>query len=190
MSEPLALTRAANLCDFDGRCASVGQWQQLHAREAVTRWASALDGPRAGRVTVLNYGASPFVVPVQAPVPIDAYDYATPAFFVDGAHAIVFAFSVLDRCAEPRRILRQVQTALGPGGLLVATFALWDAHGEDVAIGHTLRQRIYDRATWKKLIEDARGLGFQTFGGVDRRYPGDTLGDHSLGTLVCVKEGA
>lgn len=187
MSLPLPLTRAANLCDF--ACATVGQWQQAHAQTAVDRWAASLDGPQTGRVTVINYGSSPFLIPAAVtPDQIDAYDYTTPVIFVDAAHAILFAFSVFDRTPEPRRLLRQFHTALVPGGLLVATFALWNAHGPDVAIGHTLRSRIYDRASWKHLIADARDLGFATFGGIDLRYPGDTYHDHSLGTLVVTKE--
>lgn len=183
----LPLTRAANLCDFDGLCASVGAWQQRHADAATTRWAAKLGGPEVGLVAAINWGASPFVAPVG---PATYYDSGSSIVLADRSHAIIYAFSVLDRTPEPRRLLKQIHAALVPGGLLVATFAIWDADGPDVAYGHGLRSRIYDRLGWKRLIEEVRGLGYHTFGGVDLRYPGDTIGDHSLGALVVTKEQA
>ncbi len=188
---PLPLTRAANLCDFDGVCPSVGAWQQAHAIDTYQRWRAATLLPSlkaAGRAAVYNWGAATFAGPWTI-LPTDYYDRRDwPHVLPDASCAAVYACSVLDRVEDPSRFLRQVHAALVPGGLLLATFALWDAHGADVAVGHDLRHRIYDRLLWKKLIEYVRGIGYQTFGGVDLRYPGDTLEDHSLGSLVVVKE--
>ncbi len=184
---PLPLTRACNLVDFDGICHSVGVWQQRHAESVIDRW-KAHDDLRGigGFVTILNWGSWPFVAPAVGG-PATYSDAPAPVLLADG-HLIIYALSVLDRIAEPRSFLRQVHAALVPGGLFLATFAIWDAHGPDQAIGAGLRSRIFDRLRWKRLIDEVRGLGFRTFGGVDLRYPGDTLYDHSLGTLVCVKE--
>lgn len=184
------LTRAAVLDDFPG-VPSVHGWQQCHAIQSYTRWRNAKILPtlkNAGRAVVYNWGAASFNAPWSS-LPFDYYDRRDwPHFLGDASTAVIYACSVLDRVEEPRRFLRQAYAALVTGGLLVATFALWDASGPDVAIGHELRSRIYDRLTWKKLIEEVRGIGYQTFGGVDLRYRGHTLDDHSLGSIVIVKE--
>jgi len=192
MSPPLPLTRAANLCDFDGLCPSAAAWQQAHAIDAYRRWRDAKLLPTlkaAPGAAVYNWGAARFTAPWSTlpTVYYDARDW--PHFLGDASCAAIYACSVLDRIEEPRRFLRQTAAALVPGGLFWATFALWDATGEDVARGAALRSRIYDRLGWKRLVEEVRGLGYRTFGGVDLRYPGHTLGDHSLGALVVTKEG-
>ena len=61
---------------------------------------------------------------------------------------------------------------------------------EAQAIGHELRSRIYDRESWATLLHEARRcLGLAPFGGVDLRYRGDALGDHTLASLVWTKNG-
>lgn len=181
------LTRAAALDDFPG-CASVHGWQQAHAIQVHHRWRQT-SREVEGRTVVYNWSAARFVAPETPPAPTDYYDRPEASVFLgDATIAAFYACSVLDRVAEPRRFLRQAHAALVPGGLFVATFALWDAVGPDVTLGSGVRRRIYDRHEWKRLIEDGRSLGYRTFGGVDLRYRGDTLADHSLGSLVLVKE--
>lgn len=185
---PLPLTRAVNLCDFDGVCASPAAWQQQHAHDATERWrALGVRIPSAATVACYNWGAAPFTAPIARP-PCEYFDAQHTIDRAPDRHAIIYAFSVLDRIDSPTRALRSWQSTLILGGLLVTTFALWDAMGEDVALGHACRTRIYDRLRWKRLIDETRWLGFRTFGGVDLRYPGDTLGDHSLAALVLTKE--
>jgi hypothetical protein len=189
MAIALPLTRAANLVDFDGICPSAGAWQQRHAVDAYGRWRLARVAPIGDRVAtvICNWGAAGFWAPGSAT--LYTYDHTDwPHAFADESCVTIYACSVLDRIDEPRRFLRQAYAALVQGGLLFATFALWDAHGPDVAIGHELRARIYDRLGWKRLIEEIREIGYATFGGVDLRYPGHTLTDHSLGSLVAIKE--
>ena len=186
----LPLTRAVNLCDFEGICHSAAAWQQAHAADAYARWRSN-GAPRVrktDRVVVLNWGAATFRAP-ETIMPVDYYDGAADHTIVwpDSSLAAIYLLSVIDRVDQPMIWLRHAGQALVPGGLIVATFALWDATGIDCAIGHELRKRIYDRASWRKLIYDVRGLGLQTFGGVDLRYPGDTLGDHTLAALTLTK---
>jgi hypothetical protein len=186
----IALTRAAALTDFPA-CPSIHAWQQAHAIDAYSRWRTQKFLPTlkdSGRAVVYNWGAASFAAPWSI-LPTDYYDHRDwPHFLGDQTAGAIYACSVLDRVEEPRRFLRQAHAALVGGGLLVATFALWDASGPDVAIGHELRSRIYDRLTWARLIDDVRGIGYQTFGGVNLKYRGDTLDDHSLGSIVLVKE--
>lgn len=184
------LTRAANLCDFDGLCPSVAVWQQQHARDAYQRWRQGAFAPRLHkplRIAAINWGAAGFTAP-GSPLVCDYYDAAQGFALLDEAHAAIYALSVLDRVPAPMTILRACHRSLVPGGLLVATIALWDATGPDEAIGHELRQRIYDRASWRKLLHDVRQIGLSPYGGVDLRYPGDTLGDHTLAAITLTKE--
>lgn len=186
----LPLTRAANLCDFDGVCPSVAAWQQQHARDAFTRWLAdhPIPKPRAPqRVCCTNWGAARFTAP-SAVLPVDYQDHGHDVNGLPAqGYAAIYALSVLDRADMPVRVLRSYHTALAPHGLLVATFALWDATGPDCALGCELRRRIYDRLSWTRLIADSRALGFRLYGGVDLRYPGDALGDHTLAALTLVK---
>ena len=180
----LPLTRTANLADFPG-CGSVAQWQQRHAIDAYHRWQDS--AWVEGGTVCLNWGAAAFRAFGDDPIyrsrhdPIDAFDPETLA--------IIYNLSVLDRIEGPCRFLRQQAATLAPEGMIVCTFAAWDASGPDCAVGHELRSRIYDRELWSDLIQRLRKLGLYTFGGVDLRYRGHTLGDHTLATLVVQKKG-
>lgn len=184
MTPPLPLTRTAALADFRG-CDSVAMWQQCLAVEAWQRWASGPDRTLASEVICYNWGAAHFRAPGPAPI---YYGYGDSGIDVEPLTAI-FALSVLDRVPAPLRFLRQHADRLLPGGLLVCTFAAWDITGEDCARGHELRHRMYDHSSWRKLLHETRILGLASFGGVDLRYHGDTLGDHTLASLVAVKRG-
>lgn len=179
--DPLPLTRACSLDDFSD-CDSVAVWQQAHAVDAYRRWAGART---ASPVLCYNWGAAHFRAPGASPI---YHAYLDPARDGPTVLAAVFALSVLDRIAAPMRFLRSTMCRLQPGGLLVCTFSAWDSTGQDCASGCTLRHRIYDRGSWGKLLYEVRGLGLQPFGGVDLRYRGHTLGDHTLATLVVTKE--
>lgn len=180
---PLPLTRTACLADYPD-CPSVAVWQQCHALDAYQRWGGppAGDGPTA--VCCYNWGAAHFRAPGRSP---DYHDYRDPGDLATPC-AAVFALSVLDRVDSPVRFLRQQADRVIGGGLIVCTFAAWDATGEDCAVGHELRHRIYDWAAWRKLLQEVRHLQLQPFGGVDLRCRGHLLGDHTLATLVVVKE--
>lgn len=176
------LTRAANLDDFPG-CVSVPQWQQGLADEAYAQL-----GIHDAALLCLNWGAGHFTPPPHETFfhHIDFWEgptVPTPAW----PRGIVYAFSVLDRVPSPLAVLRQWYRALPAESLVVCTFALWDVAGRDVARGHELRARIYNRHSWQKLVNEARALGYETPGGIDLRYHGDLLGDHSLGSLVLTK---
>lgn len=178
---PRPLTCTALLADFPD-CVSVAGWQQALAIEAYQRWQAT--APLADPVVCYNWGAASFRAPGIAP----AYcSFRDPDPQLGGLLGAVFALSVLDRIEQPLRFLRRRADQLLTGGLVVCTFALWDAEGEDCAIGHELRRRIYDRESWRKLLHEIRLLDLHPFGGVDFRYRGDTLGDHTLATLVAVK---
>jgi hypothetical protein len=99
----------------------------------------------------------------------------------------VFALSVLDRIEAPIAFLRRQLEGLLGGGLIFATFAYWDASGPDCAIGHEIRQRIYEQNSLTLLIGNLRRLDLHVYGGIDWRYHGHTLADHTLATLVLTK---
>lgn len=177
----LPLTRTARLADFPG-CVSAADWQQRHAERAYERWL-ALDPHPLGPVTCYNWGAATFRAPGDDPIYHGGGDLNG-----DGELSAIFALSVLDRVDSPMKFLRTVSRRLQYGGLLVATFAAWDATGPDCALGCELRKRIFDRELWYKLLGDVRTCGLQPFGGVDLRYRGDLLGDHTLGALTVIKQ--
>lgn len=179
----LPLTRTACLDDYQD-CVSVAVWQQCHAIEAYQAWLGAPFVGPAGEILCYNWGAAYF----RAPGPTPIYRGFRDPDDVTAPLSAIFALSVLDRVDAPRFFLHTVARRLLPEGLLVCTFAAWNATGEDCAIGHELRQRIYDRQAWAELIRDMKRAGLQPFGGVDLRYRGDTLGDHTLGVLTLKKE--
>ena len=184
MMATLPLTRTASLIDYTD-CDSMAVWQQCLAVDAYQRWLGDAHAPTTSEVLCLNWGAARFRAPGGAP---RYRSFSDPELSLDVLSAI-FALSVLDRVAAPLRFLRHQANRLMVGGLIVCTFAAWDATGEDCAVGHELRHRIYDRASWRKLVVEIKLIGLQPFGGVDLRYHGHTLGDHTLATLVAIKRG-
>ena len=178
----LPLTRAASLPDYED-CDSVAVWQQCLAIDAYHRWHRDSPTYLCDDVLCYNWGAARFRAPGANP---RYRSFGDPELSLDVS--AVFALSVLDRVEAPLRFLRHQVDRLMIGGLIVCTFAAWDATGEDCAVGHELRHRIYDRESWRKLVHEAKSLGLQPFGGVDLRYHGHALGDHTLATLVATKE--
>lgn len=179
----LPLTRTASLTDYED-CDSMAVWQQCLAIDAYQRWLGDAHAPTTSEVLCLNWGAARFRAPGVAPY---YQSYLDPDILLPAQLAAVFALSVLDRVAAPLRFLRYTADRLMVGGLIVCTFAAWDATGEDCAVGHELRHRIYDRESWRKLVHEAKSLGLRPFGWVDLRYHGHALGDHTLATLVAIK---
>lgn len=183
MSPPPALSRTCNLADFDS-CWSVAAWQQKLAEQAWQRWESELHiRTRAGGLCV-NWSGCHFI----APGPEATYHYPSEkeTNHLEELPAI-YGLGVLDRVQAPVRFLSKSVAMLRTRGLLVLTFAFWDAQGDDIAEGNAARRRIYDAHHLQKLIAEARRVGFQGFGGIDWAYRGDKLDDHSLASLVLTK---
>ena len=178
----LALSRTCNLGDFPGAL-SVANWQERLAHAAWERWVADYHVRTRKQSLVVNYSGCAF----QAPGPSAIYRYRGLAEDIERTVSAIYALTVVDKVEAPVRFLTRSAQLLRPRGLLLLTFAFWDAEGEDVAAGHEERERIYDATSWKKLIAEARRAGFQTFGGVDWRYHGDLLSDHSLGSLVLTR---
>jgi len=178
---PVALSRTCDLTDF-ADCLSVARWQQCLAEEAWTRWQDAQHVRTRTPGLAVNWSGAPFVVPGPSGArvlfrghSINGHGPGLPA---------IYGLSVLDHVDAPLRFLRQASRVLRPGGLLVLTFAFWNAEGPDCAAGCDDRLRIYDARSWTKLIAEARRIGFSTFGGHDWAYHGDLLEDHTLASLV------
>ena len=158
-------------------------WQQAWA---TTVWGT-YGAPPAGTALCLNWGGATF----QSPVPQTQYLTMLPWLSPLAASpvTVIWALSVLDRIDSPLRFVRQATALLADDGLLSCTFAIWDADGEDCALGHELRRRIFNRYSWEGLVKDVRPFGLRVYGGVDWGYHGAACGDHSLGTVVWRKTG-
>lgn len=191
----LTLTRTCKLADFP-ECSSAAMWQQYLTVHAYTQWAALRS-------------TAPLLTGVHALVNMSGVDHVLPIPFRDAActyHsardfqddraigrspgrplASVVALSVIDRIDAPFTFLRAVNGLLVPGGLLVLTFAYWDAEGSDIADGHELRRRIYTRDKWQDLLLGCKTIGLHAFGGIDWSYHGHTLRDHTLASLTLTK---
>lgn len=189
MTGPLPLSKTCNLIDF-GSCLTVAEWQQLLADEAWRRWEAAFHMRTRTPSLCVNWSGCNFIAPGAEAI----YRYrgqpsengvgqAGQALPVQGLPA-VYGLSVLDHSEAPVRFVTHAARLLRPHGLLFLTFAFWDAEGDDCAAGHADRQRIYDLRSWKKLVYEAKRIGFSTFGGMNWTYHGNKLDDHSLASLV------
>jgi SAM-dependent methyltransferase len=180
----LALSRTCDLRDFPG-CLTVADWQQGLANLAWETWLHMHHLRTRTPSLVVNYAGVPF----QAPGPTAIYRSSDIPSNGSGPVSAIFGLSVLDHVEAPVTFLSEAAEILQPPGLLVLTFAYWDAEGPDTAAGHDERRRIYSAASYQKLIREARRVGFENFGRIDWRYHGDFLEDHSLASLVLTKRG-
>lgn len=158
-------------------------WQQRWAERTHWTWCgSGGHPPVVGAIYSINLGHAPVVLPVSS-LPLSAW----PAV-IDGPLAAVWAFSVIDRLPSPKRWFREVAKHLVPGGLLACSFAYWDSTGDDVAIGHELRERIYNLESWRELVrEDLPAAGFARLGEADWTWRGAALGDQTIATVAAVR---
>jgi hypothetical protein len=184
----MPLSRTCNLADFPD-CLTVAAWQQALARIAWEAWIEAQHVRTRAPSLCVNWSGCPF----EAPGPAAIYLFRGQGDN-GGENGIsgmripaVYGLSVVDHVDAPVRFLNGAAAVLREQGLLFLTFAFWNAEGPDVAAGNDQRRRIYDLTSWKKLIGEARRIGFQPFGGCDWTYHGHTLEDHSLASLVLIR---
>lgn len=182
----LALSRTCCFDDFLG-CVTVGDWQQQICGQAWAEWVRASNGqePRA-IVLVVNYSDWAFLAPGLAAI---AYDHQLPPpELVLAELPAIYALSVVDHIEAPMAFLHDAARRLQAGGLLVLTFATWDAIGPDVTKSRATRLRLYNLISWQKLITEARQGGLRVWGLVDWKYRGHVIdGDHSIASLVLIK---
>jgi SAM-dependent methyltransferase len=176
------LSRTCDLTDFPN-LKTVSDWQQALAERAWTEWQQGNHVRTREQSLCVNWLKVPFI----APGPKAIYEYPPTPTKVLRIVPAVWGLRVLDHTDAPLRFLTRAAQLLRPGGLLFLTFAFWDAEGEDVAEGNGERTRIYDATSLMKLVNEARRIGFQAFGGIDWTYHGDKLGDHSLASLVLTR---
>jgi len=178
----LALSRTCDLHDFPG-CLTVAEWQQQLADIAWALWLSEHHIRTRDQALVVNWSGCPFI----APGPEAIYTYDGQPDEIPRAVPAVYGLAVLDHADAPVRFLTRAATILRAHGMLYLTFTFWDSDGEDTALGHQQRARIYSATSYRKLLVDARRCGFQPFGGMDWDYHGDTLDDHTLASLVLTR---
>ena len=180
----IALSRSCDLTDF-AHCLTVAAWQQALADLAWQEWAEANHVRTRSPSLCVNWSGCTFVAPGAAAL----YQYpgekdnGTPA----GRLPAVWGLRVLDQIDAPVRFVTRAHEVLRKGGLLFLTFSFWNAEGPDTASGAEQRKRIYDVTSTKKLIGEARRIGFQSFGGTDWNYHGHKLDDHTLASLVLTR---
>jgi hypothetical protein len=182
----LALSRTCNLADDFPGVVTVASWQERLAHHAWALWLAEHHILTREQTICDNYSGCGFL----APGPSALYRYPGANDNGDGvARAVpaVFGLCVIDRVDAPVKYLQRAAQILRPAGLLYLTFCFWNAEGEDVAAGHEQRRRIYDVHSVTKLITEARRHGFTAFGGVDWRYHGHKLEDHTLASLVLTR---
>jgi hypothetical protein len=179
----MALSRTCNLTDFPD-VETVADWQQALALRAYAEWA-ARRPPEVQRAICVNWSEVPFLPPGPDAT---VYDVRMHLPSSKSPLAVVWALSVLDRIEAPALFIKTYADRLVEGGLFFATFAAWDAEGEDVAMGHRVRHRIYDAHSLRKLLTEAcKAATLLPFGPIDWSYHGHALGDHTLASLVLIK---
>lgn len=179
----LALSRTCNLRDFPN-CVTVAAWQQALAVYAWAQWTEAFHVRTRDASFCQNWSGCEFTAP--GPSAIYAY-LGAEVPTAPGPVSAVWGLSVLDHTEAPMRFVTRAAELLRPRGLLFLTFAFWNAQGPDVAKGHEARTRIYDAQSWQKLMREAKAVGFEQFGGIDWRYHGHLLDDHTLASLVLTR---
>jgi SAM-dependent methyltransferase len=180
----IALSRTCSLADFPA-CISVAAWQQQLAAQAWSEWQKESHVRTREPSLCVNWSGCPF----DAPGPTAIYQYRhDPGNGVARARLpAVYGLNVLDHIEAPVKFLSEAATVLRAGGLLLVTYAFWDAEGPDTTDGASDRRRIYDVTSQKKLLAEARRIGFTPFGGIDWTYHGNMLGDHTLASLVLTR---
>lgn len=100
---------------------------------------------------------------------------------------VITCLGIIEHIPEPESFLYHLSCLLAPGGLLVLTFAFWNRCGQDTAVGHEQRQRIYCPKLYSSLRSQADTLHLHAFGGVDPTWHGTQRLDHTVASLVLEK---
>jgi hypothetical protein len=164
------------------------RWEYALALHAIGRWVAT------GRTPIWVYnagGGSSFSAMLDDWLPHPPLEVA-PAFIercVAGTPLanVVLLLAALEHAVHPEQLLYGASTLLTPGGLLVLTMAFWNRCGEDTALYHERRQRIYCPKLVSALRQQAEALGLTPFGGVDPTWHGTQVHDHTLTSLVLQK---
>lgn len=204
---------AASLRACDGQT-DLRWWEYAMAQAAITAWyRSHADeaGDVPANLTILDVGGAgsrfPYVLQTYtsnlvgvcdpgllgtAPVgfvwlPSTLEEVAAVA--VSNSFDILTCISVIEHLPHMRPFLRAAVSLLKPGGLLFLTTDAWDCDGPDQAHFHWMRERIFNKGTIKRLIEDLRELGMESFGKSDWVYPGDQVyGSYTFASLAMTKK--
>lgn len=165
------------------------EWLESWGLDAYVQWRGRTVGinPVAGASLVVNEGGTVFSSAFPGTYTTTLRDLALGGV-PDAPLAAIYALSVLDRVDAPKLWLRACAETLPPGGLLACSFAYWDAEGEDCAVGHERRRRIYTRKMWEELAWMILPQeGFALLGTADWTYRGHACLDHTIATVVAVR---
>ena len=180
------LTRTCLLTDYQG-CTTPAVWQQRFVDEVYQRWWPEPEADLHAEHLLLNMSGCYFAaLPEIAPLQTFERLYTFLNYPV-GVVASIIGLMVVDRIDAPLAFMKHCAHLLRPGGLLVLTLAYWDSEGEDLATGHEVRLRIYNRISWRRLAAESERYDLHLFGGCDWGYHGHALGDHTLASLVLTK---
>jgi hypothetical protein len=100
---------------------------------------------------------------------------------------VIFCTSVLEHVDFVLPLLKAMDRALAPGGLLFLTMDGCNSEGKDVYHFHWMRKRIYNVETWQELYKTAHGLGFSKLGRTDWRYHGSPIYNYTFFSLALLK---
>lgn len=105
-----------------------------------------------------------------------------------GQFDVLTCISVVEHVVNVRPFLKACRALLKPGGLLFLTTDYTDTEGDDVFHFHWMRERIYNAGRVRRLMEDARDIGFRNFGESDWTYHGHQVYDYSVCSLAMTRK--
>jgi hypothetical protein len=166
--------------------AEARRWEYALALHAVGRWSEVVQfrrwvGYPEPQGPSLLYKATECETVVIDPSHLDDIEGRPLAL-------VVTALSVLQAVENPEATLYYCSCLLAPGGLLILTFPFWNRCGEDTAIGHEHRRRMYCPKLYTALRAHAASCLLTPFGGVDTTWHGTQVHDYSMASLVLEKK--
>lgn len=182
------------------------------ALRTIRAWASTVHDFKEGPLRIMDVGGagSGFwkALRLMTPMEVLVVDPGLPAGAVLGEGArlylgtveeycaashlgqfdVITAISVVEHVVNVRPFLKAIRALLRPNGLLFLTTDYTNTEGEDVFHFHWMRERIYNAGRIRKLLDDARDIGFRSFGEADWSYHGHHVYDYSVCSVAVIRK--